>query len=450
MNWLQRFRIRHYIRNSIWILPLLGMIAALLAVRLLNFVETRMGWEMEISKETARAVMSTMSGSLFTLVVFVSSAILVAVQLTSAQLTPRIIAFIYRNMLRKVSLTFFVFTFTFSISVMIRIENSVPLLTTYMAAYGFMISIGLFLFMIDYVGKGLKPSVALRGVAVEGRDVVRSIYPRGFVEARGIPPDTFDSFDMQPTQIIVNRIDGVLLGFDMKGLVSLAEGADCLIELVPQVGDFVARENPLFRIYQGGAGLKEEAFLKAVAFGLERTMEQDPTFVFRIIVDVASKGLSPGINDPTTAVLAIDQLHHLLRDVGNRRMDEGVVRDAEGRLRLVYRTPNWEDFVQLAVTEIRHYGRESIQIARRLRAMLENLIQTLPEERAPLLQQELNLLRRSTERSFPEPEDKALAEVSDSQGVGGRYGKSLTAKSAEEVQNNSVDVSPLFTSTLLR
>ena len=450
MNWLQRFRIRHYIRNSIWILPSFAILAALLAVRLLNFVETAMGWEMNISRDTARTVMGAMSSSLFTLVVFVSSAILVAVQLTSSQLTPRIIAFIYRNMVRKLSLTFFVFTFTFSISVMIRIGDSVPLLTVYAAAYGFMISLALFLFMIDYVGKGLKPSVALRGVAVEGREVIRRIYPRGFIESRGIPPDTFDSPNMLPTRVIFNRIDGVLLGFDMEGLVSLAERADCLINLVPQVGDFVARENPLFRIYRGGDGLSEDDLLKSVAFGQERTMEQDPTFVFRIIVDIASKGLSPGINDPTTAVLAIDQLHHLLRDIGNRRMDEGIIRDAEGGLRLVYWTPDWEDFVQLAVTEIRLYGRESIQIARRLRAMLENLIQTLPEERAPLLQQELNLLRRSTERFFSEPEDKALADISDSQGVGGRYGKSHKGVAAAPVSNDAEVMSTTFSTSLLR
>ncbi len=449
MNWLQRFRIKHYVRNSIWILPLLGMVAALSAVRLLHFVERVMGWEMDIRTDAARAVMGSMSSSLFTLVVFVSSAVLVAVQLTSAQLTPRIIAFIYRNLVRKISLTFFVFTFTFSTAVMVRIQDSVPLLTVYVAAYGFMLSIGLFVFMIDYVGKGLKPSVALRGVAVEGREVIRRIYPRNFIASRGVPPDNFDSPEMQPTRIIANRIDGVLLGFDMEGLAALAERSDCLINLVPQVGDFVAREDPLFRVYHGGEGLNEEDLLKSVAFGLERTMEQDPTFVFRIIVDVASKGLSPGINDPTTAVHAVDQLHHLLRDVGNRRMDEGIVRNAQGRLRLVYRTPNWEDFVQLAVTEIRHYGRESIQIARRLRAMLENLIQTLPEERAPLLQQELNLLHRSTERFFTEPEDKALADVSDSQGVGGRYGKIQTLASGETMTNTIQAASATFKASLL-
>src|SRR5262249_40069012 len=144
-----------------------------------------------------------------------------------------------------------------------------------------------------------------------------------------------------------------------------------------------------------------------------------PTFAFRLIVDIASKGLSPAINDPTTAVLALDQIHHLLRHVGGRRLDNARVRDAFGRLRLIVRTPDWEDFVVLAVTEIRQFGGTSIQIARRLRAMLEDLIDTLPTERRQPLQQELELVKRSAERCFPEPEDRALAGIGDSQGVGG-------------------------------
>jgi uncharacterized membrane protein len=106
--------------------------------------------------------------------------------------------------------------------------------------------------------------------------------------------------------------------------------------------------------------------------------------------------------------------------VGSRSLDDERVRDQSGRLRLAYRTPDWEDFVHLAVTEIRQFGGSSIQIARRLRAMLENLIQTLPPERAALLRQELKLLHRSAERFFMEPEDRALAAISDFQGVGGK------------------------------
>ena len=150
-------------------------------------------------------------------------------------------------------------------------------------------------------------------------------------------------------------------------------------------------------------------------------MEQDPAFAFRIMVDIASKALSPAINDPTTAVLAIDQVHHLLRSVGGRRLDEGLAHDTSGALRLVYRTPDWEDFVCLAVTEIRQFCGTSIQVARRLRAMLENLTELMPPERTALLRGELKLLQRSAARSFPEPEDQALADVSDLQGVGGKH-----------------------------
>jgi uncharacterized membrane protein len=148
-------------------------------------------------------------------------------------------------------------------------------------------------------------------------------------------------------------------------------------------------------------------------------MEQDPMFVFRIIVDIASKALSPAINDPTTAVLAIDQLHHLLRDVGTRYLAEGHEKDRAGELRLVYRTPDWEDFVQLSITEIRHYGHDSIQVMRRLRSMLENLLATLPDRRAPILHRELSLLTSSSRRSFLDSDDQELAEGSDPQGIGG-------------------------------
>ena len=106
--------------------------------------------------------------------------------------------------------------------------------------------------------------------------------------------------------------------------------------------------------------------------------------------------------------------------------------DATGRLRFIYRTPNWEDFVQLAVTEIRHFGGTSIQVARRLRAMLENLIPAVPDERAALLRQELSLLQRSAERAFPEPEDRALAAISDSQGMGGMHANGQAASAGQE------------------
>jgi uncharacterized membrane protein len=421
MAWLQRYRIRHYVVNSIWMLPLLCMLAALAAAPLLHRFEAAMNWESGGNPEAARAVLGTLAASMFTFIVFVSSALLIAVQLASAQLSPRIIAIVFKDPVTKFSLTLFVFIFTFSLAVLVRIDTSVPMLSTRLAAYGCLASLGVFLFLIDHVGKALRPSGALRAVAMLGREVIESVYPRLLAEAQEAAQEP-DALDAEPTCTVSNLKDGVILAFDVQGLVSMAQRADCIIELVPQVGDFIAIGDPLFRLHLGGASLSPVALRQTVAVGQERTLEQDPTLVFRILVDIASKGLSPAINDPTTAVLAIDQIHHLLRNVGARCLKDERVRDVADRLRLVYRTPDWADFVQLAVTEIRHFGGASIQIARRLRAMLENLIQTLPADRVPMLREELDLLRRSAERFFPEPEDRAMAEVSDFQGMGSKCG----------------------------
>ena len=418
MTWLQRYQIRHYVTNSIWIAPLVSTVASIVLISLLHSAEKAMGWQSSFSPETARNVLGTMASSMFTFIVFVSSALLVAVQLASAQLTPRIIAIVFKDPVTKFSLTVFVFTFTFTLAVLVRIDTDVPILTARLAAYGCLASLIVFLFMIDHVGKWLRPSGALRAVALLGRDVIETVYPRPLAEAENETQEPADISTGDPTSTVTNLKDGVVLAFDIRGLASMAERADCIIEMVPQVGDFVAIGDPLFRVYGGGNTLKPHALRQSVAVGQERTLEQDPALTFRILVDIASKGLSPAINDPTTAVLAIDQIHHLLRNVGGRYLDDERVRDTTGRLRLIYRTPGWEDYVRLAVTEIRHFGGESIQIARRLRAMLENLIQTLPRHRAALLRRELELLHRSADRFFPEPEDRAMAEVGDFQGMG--------------------------------
>lgn len=142
-------------------------------------------------------------------------------------------------------------------------------------------------------------------------------------------------------------------------------------------------------------------------------------FAFRILVDIGLKALSPAINDPTTAVLAIDQIHRLLKAVGKRRLQCDEISDDSGRVRLIYRTPNWEDYVHVACNEIRTCGAANVQIARRLRAMLDNLCASLPAYRRIALDQERGRLDRALETLYPIPEDLALARIPDAQGLGG-------------------------------
>ena len=202
MTWLRRYQIRHYLRNSIWVLPSLGMLAALIAVPVLNRIEIAMGWESSIATDSVRAVLGTLAPSMFTFIVFVCSALLVAVQLASAQLTPRIIAIVFRDPVLKYPLTVFVFFFTFTLAALVRITNTVPMLTTRVAAYGCMACLVVFLYLIDHVGKALRPSGALQAVAFLGRAVVESVYPRKLGQAGNRSPGTPGIVTGEP------RIDG--------------------------------------------------------------------------------------------------------------------------------------------------------------------------------------------------------------------------------------------------
>jgi uncharacterized membrane protein len=418
MSWLQRYRIRHYVGRSIWVFPVSALVLGMVLARILVRVEEALGWVGRADPDSVRAVLGTLAGALFTFIVFVCSSLLLVVQLASAQLSPRMIGVLFRDRVTKLTLSLFVFTFAFALSVLIRVGASAPALAAHLAAWTAALCIGLFIYLVDHIGSLLRPSGALRSVASQGHQVIENVYPRRMREPRATPFGAAGLTGKSAARTVASHMAGVVLAFDIKGIVALAARHGCLIELVPQVGNYVAPGDPLFLIYDS-VDFPAAVLRHSIAIGAERTMEQDPAFAFRVIVDIASKGLSPAINDPTTAVLAIDQIHHLLRHVGRRHLDDEKVRDTSGRVRLIYRTPDWEDFVALAVTEIRHFGGSSIQVTRRLRAMLENLIRTLPEERAAALQSELRLLKKTAQRFFQEPEDQALADVSDSQGVGG-------------------------------
>jgi uncharacterized membrane protein len=212
---------------------------------------------------------------------------------------------------------------------------------------------------------------------------------------------------------------GTFLAFGSRELIALARSANCTIELIPQVGDFISTDDPLARVYPPEAPVDEAIINTLAAFGPERTMRQDPMCAFRIMVDVASRALSPAVNDPTTAVLAIDQIHRLLRYAGQKNLDNARIYDQQMVLRLVFPTPGWADIVALAVTEVRQYGATSIQVVRRSRAMLEHLLDSLAQSRAPELRCELRLLEQTVARAFLDSEDRRRANAGDLQGLGG-------------------------------
>jgi uncharacterized membrane protein len=410
------------------VVPAFSTVAAFLSFPLLRLLDRSLGFQFfRYSPDGARALATIVSGAMLSFVVLFFSVLLLTVQIASSTLSPRIISRPFRSRALKASLGLFVFTLIYSMAVVARgTERNIGQLATAMVIVLTIISICVFLYVVEHVSKELRPVTVMADIASEGIRVIKVVYP--ILLGPNLAPErrSDEPFMGEPSRVIPHvGKPGVVQALDIETLVDFAIKAECTIEVVPQVGDSVNCDDPVFRLY-GGTAINSTKLLQHVALERERTLEQDPAFAFRIIVDIASKALSPAINDPTTAVLALDQIHHLLREVGMRRLDSGLVHDSTGSLLLVYRTPDWEDFVGLAVTEIRQFGANSTQVVRRMRAMLENLIPLLPPHRSAVLRQELDLLKSTVDRGFAVLADRERADLPDSQGLGG-HGKKLSA-----------------------
>ncbi len=152
--------------------------------------------------------------------------------------------------------------------------------------------------------------------------------------------------------------------------------------------------------------------------GDERTFEQDPKYVIRLLVDIAIKALSPAINDPTTAVQALDQIEDLLFRLGRCQLEIGRYWDSQGVLRVLIPFPTWEDFLRLALDEIRFCGANSVQVTRRMMALIKSLLAVLPAERHAALRHWERRVQGTIQRTFEDTEEKREAAVADRQGLG--------------------------------
>jgi len=420
MTWLQRYRIRNYMRDSVWVVPMIWAFSAIAIHRLLWLLDLRTRWQfLGYTPESARGVVGTISSSMLNFMVFLLTMLLITVQIAAGQLTPRVIPTFFRDRVVRSCLGVFVFTYVFSVSVQGRIGDSVPQLLVLLIIILSVASIGAFLYLVGYTGTSLRPVSIYTRLAAAGARTIGQVYPvpEGTAEAAS-ERDLFQGAG--PSGTIRNQgAPGYLLAFDEAGLTEAARRTNCVIRISPQVGDFIAPGDPLFLLSGGEEGMEERDLMQCVAIGPARTVEQDPELAFRNIVDIAIRALSPAVNDPTTAVLGIDQIHRLLHMVGTRDLGDGMVRDRDGQVRLVFPTPDWEDFVRLGVSEIRLYGAASIQVMRRLRAMLENLIDLLPSHRHAALREQLTLLESAVSRGFADREDRDAAAGGDYKGIGG-------------------------------
>jgi uncharacterized membrane protein len=421
MYWSRRYAIRSYLNSALWIAPLIALVLEQITIRVVFAIGPSVNWipQLEQTVTGMTGVMDTIVTLTTSFIVFTFGSMLVAIQVASGQLTPRIIATtLLRDNVIRITVGLFVFTMLFAAGTRARMGVPIPRLAGAISVTLGIISVTAFLFLIDYTAKLLRPVTIVWRIGEEGIKVIKTVYP----EAVDVPRITYQPRPPlgTPGRTVEHRgTSAIVLAVNIESLMAFSLGADGVIEFIPRIGDFVADNEPLFRLYGGATALDDRRLRAQVAFGRERTIEQDSTFAFRVIVDVAIKALSRAINDPTTAVLAIDQLHRMLRLVGKRHLHDDAIFDSNGKPRLIFQTPDWEDFVQLSFSEIRLYGAGNFQIARRVRAMIENLVANLPESRLPALRREMDLLDRTLQKLHDFPEDLALARRGDLQGLGG-------------------------------
>jgi uncharacterized membrane protein len=420
-TWSRLFRATSYLKSSLWTVPLVAIVLDLLMVPVLRRIDAWLGWQFTgLGVAGAETLLQTVITLTLSFVVFTFGSLLVAIQVAGGQLTPRIIATaLLRDNVVRYSVGLFVFTLVFAVMVLNRTEGAVNQLAGFCVAALGIACMATFLFLIDYAARLLRPVSIVARIGNEGLAVIQAVYPSPAAGVVAEAGPLREALGDAARSVRHRGPSEIVLAVDLKTLVDAARRSDGVIEFVPQVGDFVASDEPLFLLYGSATANDDDRLRATVAFGPERTLEQDPMFAFRILVDIALKALSPAINDPTTAVLAIDQVHRLLRVLGRRQLHGELVSDAAGRPRVIFRTPNWEDFVHVACSEIRSCGASNVQVARRLRAMLENLVGSLPEHRHAALRLQLELLERTVERLYPLPEDLALARIPDVQGLGG-------------------------------
>jgi uncharacterized membrane protein len=416
-------RARGYLRTSLWFIPsvfvAIGFLTAEGALRIDRQIDREGGWFLFGGGiESARAVVTTIATSMLTFTGLVFSVTMLVLQLASNQLSPRVMRTFLRDRANQAVLGVFVATFVYALLVLRRItqvadgEPFVPALSVWLAMVFVLISIGLFVYYIHHMAQSIRPVSVMAHVAEETRSAIRRLYPDGvgqaLPEALAVPEGNATAIVLSPGP------NGVLTGIDEERILAAATKHGCVIVLEHMPGDFVRDGARLFTIYGRWDREAEGDLVASVAFGLERTMQQDAAFGLRQLVDIAQRALSPGINDPTTAVQVIDQLHALLGEIVVRDIPSPN-RKVDGALAVVLPRPSWETYVALACDEIRRAGSAQIQIQRRLRAMLNDLLEVAHESRRPPLEEQLRLLDAALEREFAGAE-RERAGAASSQG----------------------------------
>jgi len=369
-----KFRSSQY---SAWMIPLIYAAAAILV----GSIVPRLGnyyfpnFTSSISVDAAIGIYSSVASGMIALTGIVFSLTFVMVQFSATAYSPRLVLWIARDPVISHAIGVFTATFLYALYALAWVDRSasgrVPLINLQIVTFLLVVCVLMFISLIQRVGM-LQVTRMLIFTGNQGRHIIANLYR----PIDSLPsPRTAEVPSIPCAQTLYHHGDPrVVQSIDISRLVQTARANGSIIEVMVAVGDTVHDSTPIVQIFGTGFLLSGKTVLEAIELGRERTFEQDPKYAIRLLVDIAIKALSPAINDPTTAVQALDQIEDLLLRLGRRRLEIGAFRDDTGQLRLLGHFPSWEDFLRLAFDEIRFYGSTSVQVMRRMKALMSELI----------------------------------------------------------------------------
>lgn len=377
-----------------------------------------------LAAPSAIAFFSAISSGMLALTGIALAVAFLFLQLSASAYSIRLFAiFVSRPALFHTLGAFFA-TFTYALGALLwtdrRGSAAAPLFSTYLVGALLILSMLRFTMLI-YSLRDLQIQRVLRAVGDRGRSAIRTVFPEAAdakADGRGEDaPDTVPALGAVAQTLVHRGAPRSIAGVDVAALAEIARQASAVVVLGYGVGDTVIAPSVLMQVHGGVA--PEAALRAAVRLSSSRSLDEDPKYAIRLLVDIAVKALSASVNDPTTAVQALDQIEDLMRRLARHRIESRVGRDAAGAVRVLFPASTWEDCLSLAFDEIRQYGTTSIQVDRRLRTALYGLIAAAPTPaRRAAVRRCLDHLNRSLERTPFDDQDRASAHAVDWQGLG--------------------------------
>jgi uncharacterized membrane protein len=408
-----------------WTIPL-GYDLVALALGLLGPPIGRSSWGGNVARMTSASaigVLSSVGTGMMAMTGIVFSMVFIGLQFASTSYSPRLLREIRNDRSLLHALGVFTGTFLFSVLALRAVDyhhgEGVSIFVVGVALVWLLASVVMLATLVPAVQQ-LRIDHVLEFLGSRGAAQISRIEARAGAPSPAVVAAARSSTRDLPVSLAIPHESRVsrLLHIDVPRLVGLARRAGGVIRVPYAIGDTIQPGEPLALLLGAEQEVEPPAVRRAFLLDRERTIQNDPAYAMRLLVDIAIRALSPAINDPSTAVGALDQIELLLRGIGNAQLDPGCALDEAGMVRVLYDVPAWDDLLALALTEIQQYGRDSVQVERRMGALLTDLLRAVPAPRRPAIQKLLEGREVCLRAGFPREDVREQASRLDRQGLG--------------------------------